>query len=338
MGAVRHDRAMRGLLGSIFAMAVTVTLHAPAASGEIAVQREYRGVRLVALTETPSKRFEASLLPASDGLRNFADAIDQLIRYSPHSAQELARLKMSGRVTLVYKPDDLTNAHGGENVATFLPDYAFDERKLKRKNDFLVIVGRHGIKWPAEELAATLAHELVGHAAQQRRGRLTSIRHIDAECEASLYEEIANQDLRLDKHSRKMVAFRKALEYHWCADFKTYMATYRPGESKLWDTLNPNMPKLLAIFENYLSHSARIGVTARAINALKRQTREQRRRALAGAAPEKLFRIALKLRDGAIGIRPDPAEASLYLQLAADNGYARAWIKLAPIYDTGNSN
>lgn len=321
----------------LLGIALALSINATASSNEIAVQRDHRGVRLLAFAALPNEHFDASLLPAEEGLRRIASALDSLVRNSPLSAKALIGLKNSGRVTLVYKSGDLRNPHGGENIATYLPDYALKSENPDRTKDFLVIVGRHGVKWPADELAATLAHELVGHATQQRRGRLTSIRHIDAECEASLYEEIANQDLKLDKHSRKMITFRKALEYHWCADFKTYMAAYRPSESLLWDTLNPDMLKLLAVFEDYLSHSARIGVTASSINALKRQTREQRRRIMAGASPENLFRIALKLRDGAIGIRPDPTEASRYLRLAENNGYARAWIDLAPIYDTGNA-
>ena len=320
----------------LFAAALALAQQTPAFASpdRIALQREYRGVRLIALAETPGTRFDASLLPAEDGLRNIAGALDHLIRNSPFSAKEFVRLKKSGQVTLVYKPGDLKNAHGGENVATFMPDYALEAGKPKREKDFLVIVGRHGVKWPAHELAATLAHELVGHAAQQRRDRLASIRHVDAECEASMFEEIANQDLGFKKHSRKMVVFRKTLEYRWCADFKAYMAAHVPGQMVQWDTLNPDMPKLLAVFEDYLAYSARIGVTAKSINALKRQTREQHRSMMAGASPEKIFRTALKLRNGAIGVRPDPAEAARYLRLAAENGLGSAWLDVAPIHET----
>ena len=78
------------------------------------------------------------------------------------------------------------------------------------------------------------------------------MRPIDLECEAYLYEELANQDLGLDKRSSEMLRFRKGLETHWCADFKRYMRTKRTSELKLWDTLNPNVPRLLTIFEDYL--------------------------------------------------------------------------------------
>ena len=74
------------------------------------------------------------------------------------------------------------------------------------------MVGRYGAKWPARELAAVLAHELVGHGMQQYRGRMEHVRTIDLECEAYLYEEQAYQDLGLDKRSSEMIKFRQALE------------------------------------------------------------------------------------------------------------------------------
>jgi len=82
-------------------------------------------------------------------------------------------------------------------------------------------VGRHGVKWPTNELAAVLANELVGHGMQHQR--MGKMRPIDLECKAYLYEELANQDLGLNKRSSEMVRFRKGLETHWCADFKRYM-------------------------------------------------------------------------------------------------------------------
>ena len=49
-----------------------------------------------------------------------------------------------------------------------------------------------------------------------------------------------------------MVWFRKGLETHWCAEFKRYMGSKQKSELKLWDTLNPDAPRSLAIFEDYL--------------------------------------------------------------------------------------
>jgi len=186
------------------------------------------------------------------------------------------------------------------------------------------LVGRHGVKWPADELAAVLAHELVGHGIQQQRGRLSKIRELDAECEASLYEEIVNQDLGLDKHSREMVAFRQALENHWCTDFKAYLRAQRPSAMTLWNAIDPDVPKLLAVFEAYLEYSARTGVTAKALDTMKRQIRVARMDLLKTAAPEALFRAAVILYDGGIGVAPDPREAMRYFRIAAAEGHLKA--------------
>lgn len=58
-----------------------------------------------------------------------------------------------------------------------------------------------------------------------------------------------------------MVAFRKALESRWCVDFKTYMRRHRPSEMHLWEARRPDVPKLLALFSEYLQHAGQ-GITA----------------------------------------------------------------------------
>jgi tetratricopeptide (TPR) repeat protein len=307
---------------------VLIQIPAWSASPPIELKRAHRGIVLLAMPANPNKKFDAALLPAAQGLQNFAKAIDHLIAKSPFSARKLKRLKKSGRIQLVYLPDDLRNPTGDENTASFLPDFLLKSRKRNREKVFLVVVGRHGIKWPTGELAATLAHELVGHGVQHQRGRLTNIRMIDAECEAYLYEEIANQDLKLDKWNPRMIAFRRALEEHWCADFKAYLRVERPKTMPPWNTLDPDIPKLLTAFESYLQHTARAGVTAKAIDALKEQTRQRREHSLKNATPEVIYRAAVNLRDGAFGIAPDPLEAIRYFRLAAEKGHQKAWVNI----------
>lgn len=316
-------------------VALCVPKFIAAAAPGIEFSRAHNGIQLLAVAADPAKTFDTKLVPGKQGLDNLANALDRLVSKSPLSARRLKLLKKSGHVVLVYLPDDLRNATGGENVASFIPDYLKKPGSRSREKTFLVVVGRHGIKWPIDELAATLAHELVGHGMQHRRGRLTIIRPIDAECEAYLYEEIANQDLGLDKKAREMIAFRRSLEERWCADFKNFLRRERPKTLAEWDTLNPDVPKLLSVFEEYLEHSASAGVTARAIDALKKQTRARRKVSLQGASPEELFKAAVKLRDGGIGIRPDPAEAFKYFQRAADHGHPKSWVNLAYMYDKG---
>lgn len=211
-------------------------------------------MRFIALPKDPKKKYDTRLLKGAAGLQKLKAAFGRLMSKSPFSKKKLDTLKRSGMVTLVYLPGDAPkSAATGENIAVFLPKYL--PSPLPRARSFQVIVGRHGVKWPVNELAAVLAHELVGHGMQHQRKRMKKTRPIDLECEAYLYEEMANQDLGLSKRSAEMVRFRKGLETHWCADFKRYMRTKRKKELKLWDTLNPNVPRLLAIFEDYLRAS-----------------------------------------------------------------------------------
>ncbi len=218
-------------------------------------ERAY-GVQFIAVPKDPKKTFDTKLLKGAEGLKRLKAALGHLISQSPYSAGKLELLKKSGEVTVVYIPGDVPkSAATGENVAVFLPDFL--PVSVTRRKSYLVVVGRHGVKWPKNELAAVLAHELVGHGMQFRRGRIGKLRPIDLECEAYLYEELANQDLALEKHSTEMVRFRKALEGHWCADFKAYMRKHQRKATALWDTLNPNVPKLLSIFETYLNETAK---------------------------------------------------------------------------------
>lgn len=324
--------AMRGFAAALLLLSCLSWETVCAAESDIVLLREHGGVELIALSPDAEKRFDSSLVPAGPALRNIAVALDRLVDRSPLAARRLDTLKQSGRVLIVYRPDDLRNVSGSESIATFHPDYLREPGRYGREKIFLVAVGRHGVKWPADELAAVLAHELVGHGIQHLRGRLSKVRVLDAECEASLYEEIANQDLRLDKRSREMIAFRQSLEYRWCADFKAYMRRHRPGAMKLWNTLNPDVPKLLVLFDAYLDHEASTGVTAKALLAKKHQTRVARMGVLKDAGPEALFRVAVILRDGGIGVAPDIADAIHYFRIAAGKGSEKAkaqldWLK-----------
>jgi len=82
-------------------------------------------------------------------------------------------------------------------VAQFLPHLPDSYGLLAGKRLYLVAVGRLGINWPTDELAAVLAHEFAGHAVQFLERRLTRMRHL--ECEALLVNEQANLDLGLNK-------------------------------------------------------------------------------------------------------------------------------------------
>lgn len=322
------------LAGLMFA-AVALNLPAWAADNKNIIEREHRGVSLLAMPMDPSKTFDTSVLPAKQALDNITKALDRLLATSPRSARKIGQLKENGKVLLVYLPDDLMSGDGHENVAAFHPDYLRQDGAQSKQKRFLVVIGRHGVKWPRDELAATIAHELVGHGVQHLRGRLAKVRPIDAECEAYLYEEIANQNLGLGKHTREMVGFRRMLEERWCADFKTYQRTHQPKTLKLWDVLNPNVPKLLSLFEEYLEHARKAGITARAIDALKQQAKSDRMRALRGATATRLYQVAVTLRDGGLDTVPNAEEAFRYFRFAAEKGHRKALLNVAYMYEKG---
>ncbi len=140
----------------------------------------------------------------------------------------------------------------GVVLASFDPNLFGDADGASTRR-FPVIVGRYLIKRPAEEIAAVIAHELVGHGMQYLEGRLDAMDQTDRECEANLYKEQAFQDFDVDKHATDMVVFRQRLEWRWCADFIRYMAAEAPDKMALWRRLNPDVPGLLDIFDDYLT-------------------------------------------------------------------------------------
>ena len=155
---------------TIKSMALTVLLAFVALAGatsvgafsEIRLRQHFQGVILQAMTPPPGKSFDTSVLGAEAGLARIRSALDRLISGSPHSARRLRRLLNNGRAFLIYSPSDLKNDHGGENVAAFLPDYRLKLTAHDARKDFRVVIGRHGVKWPIDELAAILAHDIVG--------------------------------------------------------------------------------------------------------------------------------------------------------------------------------
>ena len=114
----------------------------------------------------------------------------------------------------------------------------------------MVIVSRHGIKWPTREFAAVMVHELVGHGVQHLNDSWGKMRLIDMECEAWLYEEMAYQDLKINKFSNEMIDFKKQLEKQ-CDSFLRYLRNHDPKVAALWDKLNPDVPRLLKHFAGY---------------------------------------------------------------------------------------
>lgn len=176
-----HQPIRARLIGLTLAAGLIAVWLPQAAAAPEGLRQEHHGIVLMATPVAPGTRFDTTALPAAQGLSRIAAALDRLFETSAHSAARIRTLLRRGQVTITYDPADMKNGWGGETIAAFFP--AGDERQSYR-----VVVGRHLVKWPIPELAATLAHELSGHGVQHRDRRLRAIRYLDAECEANLHE------------------------------------------------------------------------------------------------------------------------------------------------------
>ena len=238
------------------AIALAGMAMAPAAAS-VAVGKDYGGITLLTMSPNPGVEYDVYLVDPVYALEQMIRALDIIYRESPFSAGKIEALKKDGKVEIIYDPNhpNPDTSMASIQVAKFLPRYrGIDGHGGK---NYLAVVDRHGIKWPLRELAAVLVHELVGHGTQHLNDRFKSLRNVDLECEAWLYEELAYQDFRFDKSSREMIKFRQQLEGinltpGHCSEFKRYMQKTMPGRMRFWESLNPDVPKLLDAFEDYL--------------------------------------------------------------------------------------
>lgn len=244
-------KLLRAVVATYMAFWLSCPVEAPAA--DMPVLR-HRGVTLTAWPPAPGDRFDVTLLPPADGVERLRDALDEIFRRSPSSARAIETLSKDGPVTIAYHPHRVrdTSRLNTMNIALFVPNHGRPERDDDARS-YLVVVNQHGIKWPERELAAVLVHELAGHGMQHFRGRFETLRSLDRECEAYLYEERANQDLGLDKDTLDMVQFRRALEGRYCSDFRAYMRHAMPDRLALWDRRNPDVGALLSAFDAYVA-------------------------------------------------------------------------------------
>lgn len=229
------------------------------------LERMHGGVRLFALAPDAGVRFDVSVPAPEAALDRIAEALDLIRRQSPASAAAMGRLEAAGRVALTYYPNGFRdrNRPNAQTVALFLPEFLKSRGFGAEGLDFTVVINQFGVKWPAGELAAVIVHELAGHGIQHLEGRIASARVLDLECEASLYQEQAYQDLGIAKKARTIVLFRRQMEYRYCADFRAYMLKRAPGGLALWDSLNPDVATLLDLFGDYRRVQAAQPVSSR---------------------------------------------------------------------------
>lgn len=251
----------RGSLRGIAAVATAFALlfaRAPARAADPSPQgagasRTVDGIHLIALAAERDAPFDVSVPSSTEGLDRIEAALRLIDGKSPSNAAIIRRLKAAGAVTLIYYPNNFRDRYrlNTQTVALFMPEFLKQRGIGDERTAFPVVINQFGVKWPAAELAAIIAHELAGHGLQHLENRIASGRLLDLECEASLYQEQAYQDLGVPKKARSVVLFRRQMEYRYCADFRSYMQTRAPRELALWDTLNPDVSALLAMFGDY---------------------------------------------------------------------------------------
>ncbi len=260
---VHRARCIAGLL-----VLASIWISSPPLSATpFATEESYRGLTLAAVAARPGEALDIAPLCHADATARIKKAIDILYDRSPLSTRAIETLRGAGEVIVVYDPHFPKSRLAGLTIAAFFPDYYQADGPSKR---FVTVVGRYGAKWPAAELAAVLAHELVGHGMQHYRGRLQHVRTIDLECEAYLYEEQAYQDLGIDKRSDEMIRFRKALEDRWCKTFRADTKRNEPDKMALWERLNPDVPGILDVYLRYVERLRRDGTAGKAIDIERR--------------------------------------------------------------------
>ena len=218
---------------------------------EAPLEASHRGVQLIAWSAKPGDYYEVGVIAADQAIERIRTALDLIEEQSSFGTAALEKLKKGGDVTIVYEP---SFPHGpassaGTVLAAFVPDLIGGD--FPGVKNYPIIVGRYIVKWTTDGLASTLVHELV-HGIQHMDGRLGSLGKLDMECEASLYQESALQDFSVDKRSEQVVGLRRTLQLRSCVPFIQYMKANTPSKMGLWNTLNPDVPQLLSIFDEYL--------------------------------------------------------------------------------------
>ena len=329
---------MHQLLRSGFLASLSLCLFvAPgfAAPNSEAVVKSHLGMKLTALAVHENTKFDTNILEQADAIQKLTRALDRIYTRSPFNVSKIEALKRSGKVLIIYDPNfpDPAKVTASILAAVFLPQYADMSGREVDKKSFVVVVSRNGINWPLDELAGVLVHELAGHGTPHLFDRFENMRPVERECEAWMYEEQAYQDLKLDKHSRAMIDFRKQLEGSdgqngHCTDFKRYVLKHVPSLLQLWERLNPDVPKLLVVLEDYMAHLRRSGVTISAASARKEELFRE-------GTPEQQYQIAVNFLKGRMGVKQNLATAASWFYRAAQGGHRDAQYALGMMLGRG---
>lgn len=299
------------------------------------IEFEHRGVVIAGKPLPAGVTYDISIIGPKEGAETIRAALDVLYEKSPFNAKAIDKLKTAGNVFIVYDPTFPPRELSQVTIAAFIPKYFQQQGTAK---DFVSVVSRYGAKWAPQELAPVLAHELTGHGMQRLRGRLEKVREIDVECEAYLYQEKAYQDLGFNKSDNEMINFRKVLEGHWCADFKTWLKTNKPKGLVHWDKLNPDVPKILEDYLVYIDALTRSGVAGKAVfNAKKEQRLAEAEKLQQLSNSENSadhYELAQMFKTG-IGVKADPKRSLVWMNKAAGAGHTNAQYELGVAYVLG---
>ncbi len=299
------------------------------------LQRQHRGVDLVALAPPSPNPYDIELIEPGKALDNIESAIKLIYSASPFSAERIDRLKSKGRVVIIYDPTFPKPDMASQIIAAFFPDH-FQHDGFSR--EFRVVVGRFGAKWSEKELAAVIVHELVGHGLQHLEGKTKTDRKIDRECNALIHEEKAYQDFAYKRDSSEMVRFRRDMRQNWCGDFNRYMSARNIHTDEAWGYGKPDVPKLLEIFERYTAHLRKSGVAARALKATDTAKQQQFEAYLKTASKRndaaEMFEIAGRFLKG-IGTAQDENTARKWYLRAARANHPGAQFYLGALLENG---
>ncbi len=220
----------------------------------IAIDDYFRGIYLKVVPADPAMNPDIPLVGSEEAMGMIKDAIDLIYEKSPFNADALDLLKSRGDVVVIYDPEFPDWSRGDITLAAFLPDFFSPDDNAPGNNVFVAMLGRYIIKHsPAEIAAEGIVHELVGHGIQHMQGRLVGMNGLNIECEASLYEMQAFQDLGVDLYTEYMVRFRRELEDRHCDNFKRFMRKRQGWLMPLWDESLLDVRQILAIFDEYLA-------------------------------------------------------------------------------------
>lgn len=330
--------ARLGIIASVLLAFTALMLVAPTTDAQPTdtkgeIFRSHKGITVFGQPPLKGVRYDTPNMPTAQGVAKQIKSIDLIYKQLPKSRIAIERLKKAGDVYIGYIPGALERRLSASvRVAIYAPDF-FKQQGARRR--FVIIVGRHGIKWPIKQMTSVMVHEITGHGIQDLEGRLDKVRTVDAECEAWLLEIYANQRFGFDKKQRKMINFHKQLELQYCKPFKAYVGKHKPQILKAWNRLNPQVFTVLSAFPSYLTHLRKTGAL-KAEKALSKKLQDKALdQSMISAKPAEAYAMGKRLWSGDVGQPQNKPKAIEWFKHAAKGGHTEAQYALGHLYQTG---